>query len=252
MLRPSGRKLDERHGRLRRRARGDALQRIGDEVARAPLRLGRGFLLHLADAAGELVAHLLLRVVEYPLPRLAARHAGDPLELAAVRVLQLLHVLLQLAEVNLAVGDALLAPNELRELAVDVVLLRDHALLDLHDLVAALAELRFELGAKLDRLLARLDAGLAPRHLGVTLRLVENEVPLPARCVKARASNQPQRDECAGDSGGGCNHDCHDDEHGRSYGLVARTTHLRRRSACRRRLCLSAAGAPYRSQVRGC
>ena len=79
-----GGQLDERHGRLGGGARGDALQRVGDEVARAPLRLRRGLFLHLPHAARELVAHLLLRLVEDPLLRLTARHAGDPLELAAL------------------------------------------------------------------------------------------------------------------------------------------------------------------------
>ena len=84
-------------------------------------------------------------------------------------------LLLQLAEVDLAVGDALLAAGQLGQLPVDVVFLRDHALLDLHDLVAPLAQLRLELGAELDRLLARLDPRLAPRRLGVALRLVEDQ-----------------------------------------------------------------------------
>ena len=168
-----GRKLDERHRRLGGRARRNPLQRIGDEVPRTPLRLGRGLLLELADPPGKLVAHLLLRRREDPLPRLAGRHAGDPLELGAVAQLQLLHLLLQLPEVHLTVGDTLLAPGQLRQLPVDVVLLREDALLDLHHRVAPLAELLLEIGAQLDRLLARLDRGLAPGRVGLTARLVE-------------------------------------------------------------------------------
>jgi len=37
-----------------------------------------------------------------------------------------------------------------------------------------------------------------------------------------------QHEQRAGDSGCDCDQDCHDDEHGRSYGLVARTTLVRR------------------------
>jgi len=66
---------------------------------------------------------------------------------------------------------------------------------------------------------------LATCHLRVALPLGEEQVPLAARSVQARARDQAQRDERAGDSGGDCDHDCHENEHGRSYGLVARTTH---------------------------
>src|SRR5262249_11498147 len=139
------------------------------------------------EAAGELVPDLLLRVVEDPLPRLAGGHPRDALELSSVDVPELLHLVLQLAEMHLAVGDPLLPAHQLRELAVDVILLRENALLDLHDLVAALTELGLDIAAELDRLLARLDRRLASRCLRVTAGLVEHQVAFPPRGLEPRA-----------------------------------------------------------------
>src|SRR6266704_2629261 len=86
-----------------------------------------------------------------PLPCLVRRHRRDPLELLALGILQQLQILLQLLEVLLAIRDPLLAPRELGQLARDVVLLRDHALLDLDDRVAALPQLRLEVRPHLHR-----------------------------------------------------------------------------------------------------
>ena len=61
----------------------------------------------------------------------------------------------------LAVEDPLLAALDLRELAVDLLLLRDDPLLDLGDFGALVPELVLDFGAELDRLLARLDLSLA-------------------------------------------------------------------------------------------
>ena len=166
------------------------------------------------------MADLLLRLVEDPLPRLARRHAGDPLELGAVAQLELLHLLLQLPQVNLAVGDALLAPGQLGQLPVDVVLLREDALLDLHHLVAPLAQLLLELGAQLDRLLARFDRSLAPRRVGLAARLVEQQRALAPRGLESRPCHQPQPEERAAATDCQCDHDCHDNEHWRLLGLV--------------------------------
>ena len=120
MIRPfmsSDGQLDERDGRLRGVARGDALQRVGDEVARAPARLGLRLLLELAHAAGELVADELLRARQHlvPSPRstVIPEIRSSSLELAILRRLQLL---LQRLRVHLAVGDALLAAFELGQL----------------------------------------------------------------------------------------------------------------------------------------
>ena len=192
-----GGKLDDRDGRLGGGARRDPLQRVGDEVPRAPLRLGRSLLLELPHPSGELVADLLLRGGEDPLPRLAGGHAGDPLELGAVAQLELLHLLLQLPEVDLAVGDALLAAGQLGQLPVDVVLLREDALLDLHHRVAPLPELLLELGAQLDRLLARLDRRLPARRVGLAARLVQQQRALAPRGLESRPGHEPQPEKRA-------------------------------------------------------
>ncbi len=134
----------------------------------------------MPDAARELVADLFLGLLQDPLPRLARRQRGDALELLSLAVLQELHVLLELLQVLLAVGDALFAARQLGHLARDVLLLRDHALLDLDHRVAPLPQLRLELGAHLDGLLPRLDPRLAPCRLGVALGLLEEAFPLAA------------------------------------------------------------------------
>ena len=104
-----GRELDDGDRRLGRVARGDALQRVRDEVPRAPLRLGARLLLEHPDAAAEIVADELLAALEQVRLRLLLRHAGDPLDAGLLVVLRLLQLLLELAEVRLAVGHALLA-----------------------------------------------------------------------------------------------------------------------------------------------
>ena len=164
MMRPfmsSDGKLDDGHRRLRGVARSDALERVGDEVARAPLRLGARLLLEHAHAAREIVADELLPALEQVRLRLLQRHAGDPLDLRLLRRLRLLQLVLELAEVRLAVGEPLVLAPELDELPLDLLFLREHALLDLQHLLAPVGVLGVDLGAQLDRLLARLDLRLA-------------------------------------------------------------------------------------------
>jgi hypothetical protein len=55
-----GRQLDHGHRRLGGVARGDTLQRVGNEVARSPLRLGARLFLELAHTSRELVPHEIL------------------------------------------------------------------------------------------------------------------------------------------------------------------------------------------------
>ena len=104
-----GRELDDGDRRLGGVARGDALQGVGDEVACAPLRLRPRLLLEHPHAAAEVVADELLASLEQMRLRLLLRHAGDALQRRLLVVLRLLQLLLQLAEVRLAVGHALLA-----------------------------------------------------------------------------------------------------------------------------------------------
>ena len=59
-----GGKLHHGHGRLGGVAGRDPLQRVGHEITSAALRLGARLVLERADAARELVAHLLLSALE--------------------------------------------------------------------------------------------------------------------------------------------------------------------------------------------
>ena len=101
MMRPfmsSDGQLDERDGRLGRVARGDPLQRVGDEVAGAALRLGRapppraggrGRASSWRTSSSERSSRIA------PSPR-SSVIAGDALELATLRSLRLLQLLLEL------------------------------------------------------------------------------------------------------------------------------------------------------------
>jgi hypothetical protein len=96
-------------------------------------------------------------------------HARDALELRDLRVARLLEVFLELLGVHLAVEDALLAPSELGQLLVDVLLLRQNALLDLENLRAPLGDLVLDLGPQPDRGLTRLDLPFAAQRVGLAL-----------------------------------------------------------------------------------
>ena len=125
----------------------NTLEGIRDKAARAPPRLRSRLLLELAHAPGELVADLVLGLLEQVLLRLARREPGDSLELGRGVAPGLLQLLLELACVCLAVGDALLAPVELAELRLDLLLAAEHTFFDAVDLVATGLDLGLELGA---------------------------------------------------------------------------------------------------------
>src|SRR5262249_25883523 len=112
---------------------------------------------------------------------------GAPLVLLALPAADPLQVLRELLEVFPAARAPLLAPLELRQLARDVVLLRDHALLDLDDCVPPLPQLGLQVGTQLDRILPRLDPSLPPRRLGVARGLLEHLRPLTPCRIEARA-----------------------------------------------------------------
>jgi hypothetical protein len=104
-----GRELDQRRRRLRGVARGHALQGVGDEISRAALCLRLGFLVELADAPCEVVANELLGLFEQARLGLVDGHPGDPLQFFELALLRLFEVVLELLDVHLTVGDALLA-----------------------------------------------------------------------------------------------------------------------------------------------
>ena len=117
----------------------------------------------------DLVADELLRALEHEPLGLLDREAGDALELCQLGVLRRLQLLLKLLQVRLAIGNPCSRRSMLGQLAVDLLFLRDDPLLDLDDLGALVLELVLDLGAELERLLARLDLRLAANRLGATI-----------------------------------------------------------------------------------
>ena len=208
--------------------RRHALEGVGDEVAGAALGLGARLFLRLPDTACELVPNELLGTLEQVRLGLVDGHARDALELGHLRVARVLEVFLELLRVDLAVGDTLLAPRQFGQLPVDVLLFRQHALLDLEDLVAPLSDLLLDLGAQADRGLTRLDLPLpaqrvglalrlAPHHVGLALGLADEQLARPARGRQARAREGVERQE--GQAGSHCqaDQDPDDDDHARSH-----------------------------------
>src|SRR5579859_902664 len=196
--------------------RGDALQRVGDEIARAPLRLAASVLLEHAHAPGEIVPRQLLPAREQERLRVLERHAGDALERRLLSDLRLLQLFLELLQVDLAVGEPLVLAREVLELALDLLLLGDEALLDLEDLVAPLAELGVDLGAQLDCLLARLHLRLALQRVGLALCVLDDLAAQPAGLADARRTESLHREQgkrrpCRDPDG-----DSDSDQHGRS------------------------------------
>src|SRR5215212_10562684 len=153
-------------------------------------------------------------------------HARDSLELLQLGVLRPFQLLLQLLRMRLAIGDALLTPSELRELAVDLVLLGQHPLLDLDDLGSALRDLLLDVRPELHGLLAGFDLSLAPHRLGVAARLGQEQLPRPARRREPRAGQRVQGYEGEGRPSSEADQDSNDDEHGRSW----RCAHIRHAS----------------------
>src|SRR5438034_796366 len=68
------------------------------------------------------------------------------------------------------------SPRELGQLAVDVLLLREDALLDIHHLPAPLSDFLLDLGAEPDRLLARFDLRLAPERFCLAPGLADEQL----------------------------------------------------------------------------
>jgi hypothetical protein len=196
--------------------RGHTLQGVCDEVSRAALRLRAGLLLRLTHPTRELVADQLLRTLQEVGLRLVDGHARDPLELVELRVARFLELLLELLRVHLAVGDALLTARELRELAVDVLLLADDTLLELQHLGAPVGHLLLDLRPEADRLLARLDLGLPPQRVGLAFGLGDEELPGAARGCEAGTCEGVQGEK--GKAGAGSEADQYPDDqiHARS------------------------------------
>jgi hypothetical protein len=195
-------------------ARGHALERIGDEVPRAPLRLDAGLFLLLADPARELVADQLLGAAEQVPLRLLDGHSGDVLELSDLAFPRLLDLLLQRLYVGLAVGDALLAPLELGQTALELFFARPRSLVGLAHARAVVVQLALHLRAQSHCILPGRDFRLAARRLGVALGLIEHQLAVPLRRAERARSEQLPRNRGRDRSHNEPHQDSNGDEHG--------------------------------------
>src|SRR5262249_45686863 len=166
-----GRQLDQRDGGLGRVARGDALQGIRDEVARASLRLVSRFLLELTDLAGEVVADQLLGASPELVLRLVDREVRDALELRELTLLEAVQAVLQRSCGAFAGREVLLAVGKVLELPVDLLFLRVRPLFGLNRPRAALLHLALDVSAEADGLLPRLALGFSPHRFPPLPRL---------------------------------------------------------------------------------
>ena len=163
------RKRDDRDGGLGRVTRRDPLECVRDERASPSPGFGPGLFLLLANASGQLVPDQVLRALEQVMLRLGDGQAGRLLQVRQRLVLRRLQVLLQLLDVYLAIGEALLSPLDLGGLALE----RELGLRDLRfepgNVGAPVLNLGLDVGAQLDRELSRLDLRLAADRLGLPL-----------------------------------------------------------------------------------
>src|SRR2546421_373870 len=105
--------------------------------------------------------------------RLFDRHAGDSLELLDLLVLRLLQLLLQLADVGLPVGHALLPARDVRQPPLDLLFPRMDSLLGSCNAAPAVLRLVLGFGAEANDLLAGVDLRLATDRLGLPLCLLQ-------------------------------------------------------------------------------
>ncbi len=105
--------------------RSDALDGIGDQLARAAIALDLGLLFDLADDPHHVRPRVFLHLGQQLGPRFLQAHAGDPLQLPdllGVQFVQLIGALVEraltLAQRLVALLDLVHAPVKLRAAAV--------------------------------------------------------------------------------------------------------------------------------------
>src|SRR4029079_1943696 len=121
----------------------------------------------------------------------------------------------------LVVRVALRASRGLRQLAVDLLFLREHPLLDLDDPGAVLGDLAVDLGAKFDRLLARGDLRLSPQGVRFTVGVVDQLLALLLRGAESRLAERADGDRPYQSPYDKADENPDDDLHGLAPGLVA-------------------------------
>ena len=196
-----GGERDHGHGRLGGVTRCDTLEGVGDEIAGAPLGFRARLFLELPDPPCELVPDEILGPFQQVELRLVDRHARDPLELGELLLARILVLLLELPQVRLTIGEALLAARHLGQLPVDLLFLREHALLDLDDPAAVLCNFPVDLRTQLDRLLANGDLRLPPKRFRFAPGVLDQLLPLLLGCAEARLAERTDCD-CTSQSSG--------------------------------------------------
>ena len=152
------------------------------------------------------------------------RHRRDPLELAPLALAQLLHVLLELLEMDLRSAIPCSRRVELGELPVDVVLLceRRAPRSSRPRRAARAAPSRARCGASPPARASR----SAPRAASPRLRAAPRRAAARACGALRRAASRASSRSTSSVRRfrRRCDHDCHGNEHGRSLRAVARTT----------------------------
>ena len=111
------------------------------------------------------------------------------------------------------VGEALVAARELLELLLDLDLLRQDALLDLQHLRPPVGQLRVDLPAQADGLLASLDLRLTPHCIALAARIVEQLVADPAGFRHSGRAEDGDREQGEGGADGDPDGDSDPDQH---------------------------------------
>src|SRR5438034_10720620 len=118
---------------------------------------------------------------------------------------------------RLAIGDPLLAPLELGQAPLRLLLLRTKPLLGLDRLPAACVQILLDLAPELDRLFLRLELGLPPERLRLAPGFREEELPRTTCRTESRPREQPQPAENGGDADYEPDENADRDRHARSW-----------------------------------
>src|SRR5207253_4213496 len=107
---------------------------------------------------------------------------------------RLLVLVLKLAQMRFPVGQALVAPCELGQLAVGLLLLRQDPLLDLDDAGPVFGDFLVDLRSQLNRLFAGADLRLAPEGVRLAAGVLDQQLPLLRGGAEARLAEHADCD----------------------------------------------------------